>query len=48
MLQEISITDDDILYAEKILLNGSNFDDERRLFIKDLDTLDLRNNTEFC
>lgn len=42
MPQEISITDDDILYAEKILLNDSNFDEERRLFIKDLDTLDLQ------
>ncbi len=43
MLQEINITDDDIFYAEKILLPmGSKFDDERRAFIRNLNTIDLQ------
>ncbi|MFC6858962.1 UvrD-helicase domain-containing protein [Zunongwangia atlantica] len=43
MPQEINITDADIEYAEKILLpEGYNFDPERRLFIRDLSTLDLQ------
>lgn len=38
----IEITNDDIKYAEKILLkNWWTFDDERRDFIKNLDTIDL-------
>lgn len=38
----IEITNDDIKYAEKILLkNWWTFDDERRNFIKNLDTIDL-------
>lgn len=43
MLQEISITDDDIFYSEKILLpEGKTFDDERKNFIRNLNTLDLQ------
>jgi DNA helicase-2/ATP-dependent DNA helicase PcrA len=43
MLHQIKITDSDISYAEKILLpKGSFFDDERKIFIKDLSTLDLQ------
>lgn len=43
MPQEINITDVDIEYAEKILLQeGKAFDEERRLFIRDLSTLDLQ------
>lgn len=43
MLQEISITDDDILYSEKILLpEGKTFDNERKDFIRNLNTLDLQ------
>jgi len=39
----ISITDDDIEYAESILLKaGQKFDDERIEFLKDLNTLDLQ------
>ncbi|MFD0964230.1 UvrD-helicase domain-containing protein [Pseudofulvibacter geojedonensis] len=40
---EINITDADIEYAEKILLpEGKQFDEERRLFIRNLNTLDLQ------
>ncbi|MCT4215273.1 UvrD-helicase domain-containing protein [Elizabethkingia anophelis] len=43
MLQEINISDDDIRYAEKILLpNGKVFDDERKAFIRNLNTIDLQ------
>lgn len=43
MLQEINITDEDILYSEKILLpEGKTFDDERKEFIRNFDTLDLQ------
>jgi superfamily I DNA/RNA helicase len=43
MPQEINITDADIEYAEKILLpEGKVFDEERRLFIRNLDTIDLQ------
>lgn len=43
MPQEINITDADIEYAEKVLLpEGKAFDEERRLFISDLSTLDLQ------
>lgn len=39
----ISITPEDIAYAEKILLTeGKTFDDERRTFITNLDTIDLQ------
>jgi hypothetical protein len=39
----ISITDEDIEYAESILLKvGQKFDDERIEFLKDLNTLDLQ------
>ncbi len=40
---EISITPEDIAYAEKILLpEGKTFDEERRNFIANLDTIDLQ------
>jgi len=43
MPQVINITDEDILYAEKILLpDGKEFDDERKSFIRNLDTIDLQ------
>jgi DNA helicase-2/ATP-dependent DNA helicase PcrA len=43
MLQGINITEEDIRYTEKILLpEGKTFDDERRTFIKNLETLDLQ------
>ena len=43
MPQEINVTEADIEYAEKVLLpEGYNFDPERRLFIRDLSTLDLQ------
>lgn len=43
MPQEINITDADIEYAEKIILpEGNTFDEERRLFIRNLSTLDLQ------
>jgi hypothetical protein len=43
MLAPIEITDDDIVYSEKLLLPESGrFDDERRIFIKNLETLDLQ------
>lgn len=43
MSQGISITDDDILYAERILLpEGKSFDDERKDYIRNLSTLDLQ------
>ena len=43
MPQEINITDADIEYAERILLpEGKAFDEERRLFIRNLSTLDLQ------
>ena len=43
MLQVINITDEDINYAERILLpEGKNFDEERIKFIRNLDTLDLQ------
>ncbi|WP_442846742.1 UvrD-helicase domain-containing protein [Leeuwenhoekiella sp. H156] len=39
----LSITKEDILYAEKILLaNGQSFDNERITFIKNLNTIDLQ------
>ena len=42
MLSNIkSIDENDISYAEKILLNSGTFDSERRNFIRSLDTLDL-------
>ena len=37
---QISISDEDIQYAERIL--GCCFDEERRIFIRDLSTLDLQ------
>lgn len=43
MLQEINISDDDIRYAEKLLLPvGKTFDDERKAFIRNFDTIDLQ------
>lgn len=43
MPQEINITDADIEYAEKVLLpEGKAFDEERRLFIRNLSTIDLQ------
>ena len=43
MLVMINISDSDIVYAEKILLqDGHSFDEERISFIKDLTTLDLQ------
>lgn len=43
MPQEINITDDDIRYAEKILLPlGREFDEERKTFIRNLNTIDLQ------
>lgn len=43
MSQAIEITDEDIQYAEKILLpEGKTFDDERRNFIRNLSTIDLQ------
>jgi DNA helicase II / ATP-dependent DNA helicase PcrA len=43
MLQEINISDEDICYAEKILLpNGKEFDNERKTFIRNLSTIDLQ------
>lgn len=43
MSQEINITNEDILHAEKILLpEGKTFDDERKDFIRNLNTIDLQ------
>lgn len=43
MPPEINITDDDIAFAERLLLpEGKTFDDERRAFIRRFDTLDLQ------
>lgn len=43
MPQVINITDEDISYAEKILLPaGKQFDDERKTFIRNLSTIDLQ------
>ncbi len=43
MPQVINITEDDIRYAEKILLpNGKEFDDERKAFIRNFNTIDLQ------
>jgi len=43
MPQVIEITDEEIQYAEQILLpTGKTFDEERRTFIRDLRTLDLQ------
>ena len=43
MRAEFSVTDDDIAYAEGVLLpRGELFDEERRSFIRDLGTLDLQ------
>lgn len=43
MPQEINITDEEIQYAEKLLLPaGKTFDDERRAFIRNFKTIDLQ------
>ncbi|OUY07428.1 UvrD-helicase domain-containing protein [Acinetobacter populi] len=43
MSQTVEITDEDIQYAESILLpQGKTFDDERRKFIRNLSTIDLQ------
>mgnify|MGYP003488220458 CR=1 FL=1 len=40
---QIEISNDDIEMAERILLPcGCHFDEERRIFIKDLSTFDLQ------
>jgi DNA helicase-2/ATP-dependent DNA helicase PcrA len=40
---EVSVSDYDIAYAERILLpSGETFDEERRLFIRNMGTLDLQ------
>ncbi|MCW1148365.1 UvrD-helicase domain-containing protein [Flavobacterium lacisediminis] len=43
MPQEINISDEDIRYAEKLLLPlGKEFDDERKNFIRNLNNIDLQ------
>ena len=43
MPQEINISDEDIHYAEKLLLpEGKEFDDERKDFIRNFNTIDLQ------
>lgn len=43
MPQEINISDEEIQYAEKKLLPfGKTFDDERRIFIRNFNTIDLQ------
>lgn len=43
MFQEINITEEDICYAERILLpEGKVFDNERRAFIRNMLTIDLQ------
>lgn len=43
MSREINILDDDICYAEKVLLPvGKTFDDERKAFIRNFNTIDLQ------
>lgn len=43
MHQVINIKDDDIAYAESVLLpSGRQFDEERKAFIRDLNTIDLQ------
>lgn len=43
MLQVINITDEDILFAESILLPvGKFFDEERKTFIRNFETIDLQ------
>lgn len=43
MPQEINISDEEIRYAEKLLLpEGKEFDDERKNFIRNLNTIDLQ------
>lgn len=43
MPQEINITDEEIQYAEQLLLPaGKTFDDERRDFIRNFNTIDLQ------
>lgn len=43
MFAMISISDEDIIYAEKILLKSNqHFDDERKEFIKNFETIDLQ------
>ncbi|WP_211442432.1 UvrD-helicase domain-containing protein [Collimonas humicola] len=43
MSAHINVSDDDIAYAERILLPaGTTFDDERRKFIRNLETIDLQ------
>lgn len=43
MLAKINITDEDIVYPERVLLfKGQEFDDERKIFIKNLETIDLQ------
>lgn len=40
---DVSVSDDDITYAERILLPpGETFDEERRVFIRNMGTLDLQ------
>lgn len=43
MPQVINISDDEVQYAEqKLLLFGKTFDDERRIFIRNFNTIDLQ------
>ena len=43
MPQTLNVTEDDIAYAESILLpDGQHFDQERRDFITNLETIDLQ------
>lgn len=43
MYAKIEITDNDIKYAENILFGGKNvFDDERKIFIRNLESIDLQ------
>lgn len=43
MPAEFNVSDDDIEYAERVLLpQGESFDEERRTFIRDLGTLDVQ------
>ncbi len=40
---EINITDENIVYSERVLLSSEQeFDDERKIFIKNLETIDLQ------
>lgn len=43
MPQVVNISDEEIQYAEQMLLpSGKTFDDERRIFIRNFNTIDLQ------